>query len=74
MLANQGLRVHADTVLITNGSQQALALVAQVLLKPGDTVLVESPTYELALELFRAQGLRLVGCAYRCRRYAGRAA
>ncbi len=63
VLANQGLHVHADTVLITNGSQQALALVAQVLLKAGDTVLVESPTYELALELFRAQGLRLVGCA-----------
>jgi GntR family transcriptional regulator / MocR family aminotransferase len=62
VLASQGVQTHADSVLITSGSQQGLALVAQILLKPGDVVLVESPTYDLALDLFRAQRVKLVGC------------
>jgi GntR family transcriptional regulator / MocR family aminotransferase len=62
VLASQGVQAQADSVLITSGSQQALMLVAQILLKPGDVVLVESPTYDLALELFRAQHLKLIGC------------
>jgi GntR family transcriptional regulator/MocR family aminotransferase len=62
VLASQGVQAHADSVLITSGSQQALALAAQILLKPGDVVLVESPTYDLALDLFRAQQVKLVGC------------
>lgn len=62
ILANQGVQVHPGSVLITTGSQQALALVAQLLLKPGDAVLVEDPTYDRALGLFRAMGLELVGC------------
>jgi GntR family transcriptional regulator/MocR family aminotransferase len=62
ILASQGVQAHVDSVLITSGSQQALALVAQILLKPGDVVLVESPTYDLALDLFRAQRVKLVGC------------
>ena len=62
VLASQGVQAQADSVLITSGSQQALTLVAQILLKPGDVVLVESPTYDLALDLFRAQHLKLIGC------------
>jgi GntR family transcriptional regulator / MocR family aminotransferase len=62
VLASQGVQAQADSVLITSGSQQALALIAQILLKPGDVVLVESPTYDLALDLFRAQRVKLVGC------------
>lgn len=61
ILASQGIQTRAENVLITSGSQQALALVCQTLLKPGDVVLVESPTYNLALDLFRALGLKVVG-------------
>lgn len=61
VLASQGLRARPENVLITAGSQQALALVTQVLLKPGDTVLVESPTYGGALALFRASQLKIIG-------------
>lgn len=60
ILASQGLQIRAENVLITAGSQQALALVAQLLLKPGDVILVESPTYSGALDLFRALGFRIV--------------
>lgn len=61
VLASQGIAVHPESVLITAGSQQALALVAQTLLKPGDAVLVESPTYSQGLDLFDLLGLNVVG-------------
>jgi len=61
VLASQGIQARPQEVLITSGSQQALALTCQVLLKAGDVVLVEKPTYNLALELFRTLGLKIVG-------------
>jgi GntR family transcriptional regulator/MocR family aminotransferase len=61
ILASQGLNTHPDNILITAGSQQALSLVSQLLLNPGDAILVESPTYAGALDLFRALGFRVVG-------------
>jgi 2-aminoadipate transaminase len=51
-LAAQGLRVGAEQVLITTGSQQGLDLVAKALLDPGSRVAVESPTYLGALQAF----------------------
>jgi GntR family transcriptional regulator/MocR family aminotransferase len=61
VLTSQGIPTHPDHVLITSGSQQALALVAQLLLRPGDVVLVESPTYFGAIDLFRSLDVRLLG-------------
>ncbi len=61
VLASQGLQARPENILITAGSQQAISLVSQLLLKPGDTILVESPTYGGALELFRALNLTIVG-------------
>lgn len=51
-LAAQGLVVDAGQVLITTGSQQGLDLVGKVLIDPGCTVAVESPTYLGALQAF----------------------
>ena len=61
VLASQGIQTPAENILITAGSQQALSLVAQLLLRPGDVILVESPTYAGALDLFRALGFKAVG-------------
>jgi 2-aminoadipate transaminase len=47
-----GMRCTPDDVLVTNGSQQALDLIGKILLNPGDTVLVEKPTYLGALQAF----------------------
>jgi 2-aminoadipate transaminase len=44
--------VRQDRVLITTGSQQALDLLAKVLIDPGKRVLVENPTYLGALQAF----------------------
>lgn len=60
ILASQGLQISPENVLITAGSQQALALVSQLLLEPGDTILVESPTYSGALDLFRALNFKII--------------
>ena len=61
ILASQGLQTRPDNILITAGSQQALSLVSQLLLNPGDVILVESPTYSGALDLFCALGFKVVG-------------
>jgi GntR family transcriptional regulator/MocR family aminotransferase len=61
ILTGQGIPAHPDQVLVTSGSHQALAMVAWLLLRPGDVVLVESPTYAGAVELFRAMDVRLLG-------------
>ena len=61
ILATQGIPARPENLLITAGSQQAIALATQLLLQPGDTILTESPTYATALDLFRALGLKIVG-------------
>jgi DNA-binding transcriptional MocR family regulator len=49
----------ADDVLVTQGSQQGLDLVAKLFLDPGDEVLVETPAYVGALQAFRFFGARV---------------
>lgn len=61
ILTSEGIPTHPDHVLVTSGSQQALALVARLLLRPGDVVLVENPTYTGAIDLFRSLDVRLLG-------------
>ncbi|MDI6723655.1 MAG: PLP-dependent aminotransferase family protein [Methanobacterium sp.] len=50
--SKKGLKVNADEILITNGSQQGIDLVGKVFLNKGDKVLVESPTYLAAIQSF----------------------
>ncbi|MDM8359524.1 aminotransferase-like domain-containing protein [Pandoraea communis] len=44
-LSRSGATVSPAQVLVTTGSQQALDLVARVLIDPGSRVLIETPTY-----------------------------
>lgn len=53
--------VKPDKVLVVSGSQQALDLLARCLLDPGDTVLMERPSYVGAIRSFRSAGANLVG-------------
>jgi GntR family transcriptional regulator/MocR family aminotransferase len=53
-LVRKGLAVTEADILIVNGSQQGLDLVARTLLDPGDRVVVEGPSYPGALQIFRA--------------------
>lgn len=49
-----------DEILITSGSQEAIDLIARVLVRPRDSVLIDRPTYSPAIDVFRRQGAHLV--------------
>ena len=53
-LVQRGVPTAAEQVLITNGSQQGIDLLARALLDPGDVVLTEQPSYLAALQVFDA--------------------
>jgi DNA-binding transcriptional MocR family regulator len=55
-----GARTTSEQIAITTGSQQALQLLADAFIAPGDTVLVEEATYRGAIEVFHSHGARLV--------------
>ena len=59
----RGVVCDPEQILVVNGSQQALDLVARVLLDPGDRVAVEEPHYLGARRVFVAGGARLVPVA-----------
>jgi 2-aminoadipate transaminase len=60
-MAKDGIRVTADQVLVTTGSQQALDILGRILLDPGDVVVVEIPSYMAALQVFRSYRVEMVG-------------
>jgi DNA-binding transcriptional MocR family regulator len=49
-----------DQVVVTSGAQQAITAAAALLVRPGDAVVVESPTYAGAIDAFARAGARLV--------------
>jgi len=49
--------IDPDSVIITNGSQQALYLASRVLCEPGDIVLVERPSYFVYLDMLKGLGV-----------------
>jgi GntR family transcriptional regulator/MocR family aminotransferase len=58
---SRAVRATPEDVIITNGSQQAVDLIARVLLERGDVVALEDPCYPLARRVFQAHECRLVG-------------
>ncbi len=59
-MARYGIVAKVENVLITSGSQQALDLIAKLLINRGDRILVESPTYLGALQAFDLMGAEYV--------------
>jgi GntR family transcriptional regulator/MocR family aminotransferase len=57
----RGVEATADDVTITNGTQQAVDVIARVLLEPGDRVAVEDPGYPPPRRLFEILGARVTG-------------
>lgn len=55
----RSVRLDADQVIVTTGTQQSLELCARLLADHGDTVWVEDPVYWGAAKGFTATGLRL---------------
>ncbi|WP_101048070.1 PLP-dependent aminotransferase family protein [Macromonas nakdongensis] len=61
LLAEQEIVLGADQVLLTNGSSQAMDMVARRMVQPGDAVLVDEPGYPNLLFSLRFLGARLIG-------------
>ncbi len=59
-LNRYGIKASPENVLITSGSQQALDLIAKLLINRGDRILTEAPTYLGALQAFNVFGARYV--------------
>lgn len=57
---NRGMRVTAQELCVTRGSQMAMYLTAQCLLKEGDQIVVENPGYQPAWKAFQQAGARLI--------------
>jgi GntR family transcriptional regulator / MocR family aminotransferase len=58
---SRSVRASAEDVIVTQGAQQALDVIARVVLDPADTVAVEEPGYPPARLLFRTLGARVIG-------------
>jgi GntR family transcriptional regulator/MocR family aminotransferase len=57
--ASRAIACEADDVVIVSGSQQAIDIVARVLIEPGDVVALEEPGYLGAQRTFAANGADL---------------
>lgn len=58
---SRAVRATLDDIFVTNGSQQAIDLIARVLLAPGDIVAIEDPCYRMPRHAFRSHGCRVMG-------------
>lgn len=58
---DNGVDVRPENVLITAGASQAIDLVCDALIDPGDVILTEAPTFLGALRLFNAHRAEIVG-------------
>ena len=59
-LIAQQMGLSTGEILVLGGSQLALYLITRVLLQPGDTVVVEVPSYINTLGIFDSAGVRVV--------------
>ncbi|PFW96298.1 PLP-dependent aminotransferase family protein [Bacillus pseudomycoides] len=55
----KNIDVDPRSILITSGAQQALNLIVQCLLKPGDAIAIENPSYCFSLPMFKSAGLKI---------------
>lgn len=63
-LAEEGIEIGPDHLMLTNTGTQALDLICRFLLRPGDTVLVDDPCYFNFQALLKAHQVKVVGVPY----------
>jgi DNA-binding transcriptional MocR family regulator len=65
LLRSEGAQAREDNLLVTDGGQQALDLICKTFLRPGDTVILENPTYPGAIAVLAAARARCLGVPVR---------
>ncbi|MEL6354282.1 MAG: PLP-dependent aminotransferase family protein [Cyanobacteria bacterium J06627_28] len=61
ILVQQGLDLSPDNLIVTSGSMQALSLLAEHFITPGDWVIVEAPTYHGFLSVLQQRDAQIIG-------------
>lgn len=61
LMKSRNAEVSARDIMITAGSQQGLDYIARVFIKPGDTVILEEPSFFGAIHIFRSTGAKVIG-------------
>ncbi len=62
LLAPKGLQAGLEQVITVGGGIEGLNLICQLYLDPGDVILVESPTFVHAVEVFKMFEARCIAC------------
>ncbi|HLO30884.1 MAG TPA: PLP-dependent aminotransferase family protein [Anaerolineales bacterium] len=62
LLAPKGLQAGLENIIIVAGGIESLNLIGQLYLEPGDVILVESPTFVHAIQVFRMFQARCIAC------------
>ncbi len=60
IMGKRGIPASPEEIMVVSGSQQGLDLISRALIDPGDSVVVEEPTFFYALQLFKAAGARII--------------
>jgi DNA-binding transcriptional MocR family regulator len=61
-----GLAIATDEIVLTHGAMEALNLCLNAVTRPGDAVVVESPTFYVALQALQRLGLRAIEVPTHC--------
>ena len=62
LLAPKGLKAKLQNLIVVSGGIESLNLISQLYLEPGDVVLVESPTFVHAIQVFKMFQARCIAC------------
>jgi len=62
LLAPKGLKAELEHIIIVAGGIESLNLICQLYLEPGDVILVESPTFVHAVQVFKMFEARCIAC------------
>ncbi|MEM9804455.1 MAG: PLP-dependent aminotransferase family protein [Cyanobacteria bacterium P01_D01_bin.56] len=57
---SRAVQCSSNQVLVTNGSQQALSLITQLLVNPDDSIAMEDPGYRGASQIFKTSGANVL--------------
>jgi GntR family transcriptional regulator/MocR family aminotransferase len=60
LLFSKGIDCSSQQMIVTSGATQAVALLAQLLLRPGDRVVMEDPTAPFMRAIFKSAGARII--------------
>ncbi len=54
------INTNINDIIITNGAQNALDMIVKLLINPGDTIIIEKPTYSEAIPIFKYYNANII--------------